>query len=168
MSEQASTQTITITDDSGLLSLIDANAYATFVDEDWTLEKLLQHFNEQMAKQAALVWSCGDGGSDYRVAVRQGITQEKGFRETLGSIVVTGDRLHLVSYDALTMAAQFDDETLPSKYEMDAFICLKAGTYRVRIVQMFDPARVDLTPTPDFLIEFEAGTEPAWQTVAWF
>jgi len=43
---------------------------------------------------------------------------------------VTDGALHLVSYDALTMAAQSEDEALPSKHERHFRIELENGYYR--------------------------------------
>jgi len=65
------------------------------------------------------------------------------------------------------MAAQFADETLPSKHEADAYIALEPGHYRLRIVQRFDPAQIGERDTPDFIIELEPGESEPLSAVAW-
>ena len=107
---------LTILDDSGLLSIVDCAAYRSFLSEDWDYESILDHFRDQMAQRAILVWECGDGGGAYLLRLRNYITSERGHREITGSIKATTNILHLVSYDALTMAAQFEDEHLPAKH----------------------------------------------------
>lgn len=97
---------LSISDDSGLLGLVDTQAYETYVSESWTYEQLVEHFAKQSAKGSILVWDCGDGGDIYRVDVKLGFTNEVGFREATGSLKVTGSQLYLTSYTALTMAAQ--------------------------------------------------------------
>ena len=154
-------------DDSGLLSLVDCNSYASFVSADWTYESIVEHFKQQMRLGSILVWHCGDGGGPYSIRVRKSFTDQGGFREVTGSIVATTGRLHLVSYDALAMAAQFEDETLPSKHEVDLGFGVSPGSYRVRIVQTFDPDRTSETPAPDFLIEIEPGQAPQLGMPAW-
>lgn len=48
-----------ISDDSGFLGLINPAPYASFVDEDWDLEQLFQHFRNEMKKQNLLLWGTG-------------------------------------------------------------------------------------------------------------
>lgn len=158
-----------IIDDSGLLALVDCSSYRSFVGADWTYEGLLQHFNGFTKDRTLAVWDCGDGGDSYVIRVRSGITAESGFRSIGGAMSVTGGALHLVSYDALTMAAQFDDEVLPSKHERHLRIELENGYYRIRLVQLYDPARSNKPDhtTPDFLVEFEQGEARPWPGVAW-
>jgi hypothetical protein len=128
----------------------------------------MDHFASQMQRGAILVWDCADGGNDYRVRVRGQITSQPGFREATGQILVTGDRLHLASYTALTMAAQFPEYRIPGKHEEDQAIAAAAGRYRVRIVQMYDPKSAAVpTDGLHFLLEMELGEAPEWKEVAW-
>jgi hypothetical protein len=159
----------TIIDDSGLLALVDCSAYRPFVGEDWTYERILQHFNGCTKDRTIAVWNCGDGGDSYVVRVRSDITSDSGFRSIDGAISVTGGALHLVSYDVLTMAAQFEDEPLPSKHERHLRIELENGNYRIRLVQLYDPGRLNRPDhtTPDFLVEFEQVAGRPWAGVAW-
>lgn len=160
-----------IVDDSGLLGLVDATAYATFVDADWTYEQLTAHFAAQMQRGALLVWDCDDGGSSYRVRLRDGFSDETGFREITGQIVVSGTRLYLASYTALTMAAQFPEYGIPNRHEAELGFDLAPGRYAVRIVQRYDPDDPDAADAPPqgihFLLEFHAGEGPLWKHIAW-
>ena len=158
---------VAVVDDSGLLSLVDCNTYSSFLSEDWTYESILEHFSDQMSKRSILVWECGDGGGAYSISIRRKLTKLQGFREATGAILATGDRLQIVSYDALTMAAQFADEVLPSKHELNLAVPVVPGPYAARIVQMVDPDRISETPAPHFVIELEARDAPAWSSVAW-
>jgi hypothetical protein len=128
---------------------------------------IIEHFNKWMDRRAILVWDCGDGGDQYSIRIRKGFTDHKGFRETVGPITVTSDRLQIASYTALTMAAQFSDEPLPSRHEQQWAIPLQAGHYKIRIVQTFDPRRIAETEAPHFIIEIEDGDAPGWRSPAW-
>jgi len=158
----------TVFDDSGLLGLVDAAAYVPFVSESWTYEQLMNHFGVESAKGSILVWDCGDGGDAYRIRLKSGITRTLGFREATGDLVVTTNKIYLASYTALTMAAQFSDYSIPDKRETDFVVHLPPGTYRTRIVQMYDPqSSRAITNGPHFLIEFGPGSGQRWSSVQW-
>jgi hypothetical protein len=67
------------------------------------------------------------------------------------------------------MTAQFNDYHLPEKHERDLVVPASPGLYRVRIVQMYDPAEAGNLndDTPHFLLELERGEAPIWSAVAW-
>ena len=69
-----------IVDDSDVLSLVDCAAYSPFVGEDWQLAGLFAHFEAQARHQSILIWNTGDGGGNYWIDVRNGITQFAGHR----------------------------------------------------------------------------------------
>lgn len=166
---QSSDQTLSIIDDSGLLAIVDVAKYAPFIGEDWTYDQILEHFVAAMTAKTILVWECGDGGDEYRVSIRTGFTSERGFREVSGAIEASTGTLHLISYTALTMAAQFEDEHLPSKHEAHLLFRISPGPVRLRLVQMFDPSST-VRPNdgqPHFVIEVEPGTGQTWSGVAW-
>ena len=160
---------ISISDDSGLLSLVDCSKYETFVGEDWEYDQLLNHFITQGKKRAILAWNCGDGGGDYLVRIVFGKSGAQGHRQIQGVIKSSSGALNLVSYDALTMAAQFEDEKIPSKHEAQGRIEVQNGAYLVRIVQMYDPTSVELPENgqPYFVIDLEPGEGEPWSQVAW-
>lgn len=164
-----SEQDITVIDDSGLLGLVDHRAYASFVGTEWTFEQLLAHFNSEMVRRRILVWNCEDGGDEYLIRVRHGVTSERGYREVVGGISVSSDTVLISSYDALTMAAQFADEPLPAKHQAHQLIEISPGAYTVRIVQTYDPrgGAAQTDGQPHFLIELEPGYREPWTSVAW-
>jgi hypothetical protein len=157
-----------ITTDSGLLALIDPDAYAAFVDPDWEFRHLMVHFREQMAKRRMLIW-CAGLGAEWTVAVASEPSPRTGFREVTGTIVATGGRLALVSYEALTMAADDADYVLPPSHEPHLVTC-EPGTYACRIVQLEDPQAVDWdTPNTHLYLELSRTNEeiPVWTQVPW-
>jgi hypothetical protein len=160
---------LTIFDDSGILSIVDCSAYKSFLSENWDYESIFAHFKAQMNLRSILVWECGDGGGPYLVQVSGYLSKKIGFREVTGCIEAKSGRLNFVSYDALTMAAQFEDELLPSNHEATLAIDVLPGTYKIRILQMFDPMKVESIPdgTPHFLIEIISGVCPPWGEAAW-
>lgn len=162
---------LTITDDSSIFGLVDVARYKTFVDPDWSLDQLVKHFRSQA--RSLVVWYGGDSGlASAVVRVSHGITEETGFREATTSISVSSGVLNLVSYTALTMAAQFEDETLPGSAEADLTIEVPNGDYTVRLVQMYDPDEPDdfedePEGTPAFLIELEEGGFSPEDAIVW-
>ena len=166
MSVTATTMLRTI-DDSGLLSIVDASAYSTFVGADWTYEQLLDHFAAEMAKGTILVWECGDGGGDYLIEVRTGFTDTQGFRSALGWLKVDNGTLNVASYTALTMAAQFEEYGIPSKQESEGVFDVPWESVRVRVVQMYDPDDYENQPSVHFVLELEPGEAPPLAGVLW-
>lgn len=158
-----------IDDDSGLLALVAASDYKSFVGADWTYEQLLDHFAAQTRARRILVWECGDGGNLYRVQIAAGFSNATGHREFTGAIHSTTGKLHLASYTALTMAAQFEDYEIPGKDEAALFIELPATPTKIRVIQMYDPDSTDNAPAaaPHFRIEYEPGEGEGWTDVAW-
>lgn len=128
-----------ITDDSGFLAVADPDAYHGFVDENWEREQLLARFEEQARLGRLLIWETG-AEKRWRVRVQRTPAHATGFAEIAGTIVSTAGRLLLTSYESRTMAAQFDDVTLPEPSELDQIVRVEPGTYRCRIIQLHDHA----------------------------
>ena len=154
-------------DDSGLLSIVDASAYSTFVDADWTYGQLLAHFTAEMSKGTILVWECGDGGGDYQIEVRTGFTDTQGFRSAIGYLRVENGSLNIASYTALTMAAQFEEYGIPAKQESEEVFDVPWQSVRVRVVQMYDPDDYEVQPSVHFILELEPGEAPPLDGVLW-
>jgi len=92
--------------DGSNLALVDTREYQSFVGADWCEDGLLyKHLRAQIGQAHALVWAVGFE-SDWKVDIEEGHSTERGFRAFTGDIVNTGNSLHLVNYDSLTMAAQ--------------------------------------------------------------
>ena len=157
--------------DASHLALVDVNRYASFVG-DWAEDnRLYHHLVEQAQQRHALAWGTGFE-IDWRVEIKEGISDRKGFREFEGTIRNTGDTLHLVNYDSLTMAAQFEDHRLPDKETANYQVPLPSGLYRFRIVQLVDPKTrfwETLGEAPAFLLEYETCEEgaPRLKDVPW-
>ncbi|MEO3743721.1 hypothetical protein [Plantactinospora sp. B5E13] len=139
-----------VTDDSGFLALVDHHAYPGFVDKDWTYDALLAHFRAATEQRSLLLWETGGEESWTVEVVVDGPAAPAGFRRTAGTIRVTAGQLHLVNYESLTMAAQFDHVRLPEPHLCDLVFDLPNGEYGCEIVQLDDPdADSDHAPDPD-------------------
>jgi hypothetical protein len=160
-----------VPDDSGFLALVVPASYRSFVSEDWSFELLLDHFRQQMADRSLLIWGTGLEGF-WRVDLRVGESDIRGFREVTGPIRVVGRSLLVTSYDSLTMAAQFSDAVLPQPHEQDLRVELPDGNYCCRVVQMFDPHVDDHAEgqTADFVLMLSELPEPlpAWSEIPWY
>lgn len=161
-------------DEDGLFSIVNTDIYKTFVDEDWNLDQLLEHLVAEMNNQSIIIWQInGNGGGKWNIDVLDQPTTKPAFRSFSKSIEVTNGELHLVNYTDLTMAAQFDDVTLPAKENADWKIALPNGIYQITVRQMFDPADHNVEPTnsTDFEIiinSSNAQDEQVTQKVFWF
>lgn len=157
------------------VALIDAAAYPSFVDPDWTLLQIRNHFVAQMNQKTMLAWGTGASGN-WRISVTTRSEVAPGYREFTGRITATGARLHLMSYDELTMAAQFEDVILPQKGTADWSVSVEPGEYKCRVVQLYDPAQAQAKTvfnqeSPHFRIELtkaERGRSSKIKKVPWF
>jgi hypothetical protein len=149
-----------ITDDSGFMALVDPASYESFVDGDWKFDQLIRHFKNAMKKRQLVMW--GTGREDlWRTEVRFRRSNALGFREFSTVVRATSGGLLLTNYESLTMAAQFDDVSLPEKHHEDLLIPVTSGDYRCRIVQRLDPEVGDPKlrgKMADFIIELIAAT----------
>lgn len=158
-------------DDSGFLGLVDPDAYVTFVNEDWTLDQLFEHFRSEMSKQTLLLWATGIENF-WRVEITTDATSPRppGFRHVSGPIRVTAGRLLLVNYETLTMAAQFADVALPEPHLADLLVDVPSGDHSCQIIQAIDPdADDDIDDTTHFILTLTTGQAHApWSSPAWF
>jgi hypothetical protein len=128
-------------DEDGFLSIVNTARYKTFVDEDWTLEQLFEHFASEMNSQNMVIWQAeSNGGGEWTIEVLEQPSGKAEFRSFSKTMEVTNNELYLVNYTDLTMAAQFDDIALPAKENADWRIPLQNGAYQITVRQMFDPA----------------------------
>ena len=159
-----------IPDDSGFLALIVTATYESFVAENWDSELLRSHFRRQMARHSMLIWGTGLEGM-WRVDLRVDGPDARGFREVSGHLRVEGGSVIVTSYDSLTMAAQFADETLPQAHERDQLVELPDGDYACRVVQMFDPDECESAEgeSADFVVLLSETTRSvqAWSEIPW-
>ncbi len=158
-----------VTDDSGLLAIIDPDAYRGFVGADWTWDTILSHFLQEMHERHLLIWGTGMEHF-WHIDVSFTPTRMTGFREIIGSITASKGRLLLTNYESLTMAAQFPDVVLPEPHEHRQLLAVSPGLYDCRIVQLSDPSSdAPFVERVSFLYEFVPATSPreVWNELPW-
>lgn len=128
--------------DTNFIGMVNAEQYQGFVSEDWELDGLLQHFADETQAGRILVMQMTDEGMEHswQVEVLFEATGNVGpcYRRAEGYIQVTDQRLYLVDYDCLTMAAQFEEEKVPDTNCADYGFELRNGIYKVDIVQFYN------------------------------
>lgn len=127
-----------ITDDSGFLAIVNSNTYLSFVDENWDLPLIIEHFIAEMNHQHIIFWATG-AEDEWIMSFSNQSSGQKSFREFSSIITVTNEKLYLTNFEDLTMAAQFRDEKVPSNNNSDLAIPLENGQYLVTVRQLFDP-----------------------------
>ena len=130
--------TLAITDDSGFLAIVNADEYKSFVDSQWELPQLFNHFVDEMNNDNLIIWATGYE-NDWTVTFLDKPSDEVAFREFSKTIEVTNGKLFLTNYEDLTMAAQFPHEKIPQRHNADLFINIDNGKYEFTIRQLFDP-----------------------------
>jgi len=155
-------------DEDGLFSIVNVQQYKKYVNEDWTLDQLFAHFVNEMNAQHMIIWQANDDGGDWTIEVSEQPTAKLCFRSFSKTIEVTNNELYLVNYTDLTMAAQFDDVTLPAKENADWKINLDNGIYTVTVRQMFDPKdyNSNTTDSTAFEIVFHKAQEGCNRTAS--
>lgn len=129
-----------LSDEDGFVSVVNADQYKGFVDNDWDMDQLFDHFITQMNQRNLVIWTSNeDGGGEWNVEILDAASSKPSYREFDFPIRVTGNSLYLVSYTDLTMAAQFEDEPIPAKHNKDLKLDLEKGLYTLKVRQMFDP-----------------------------
>ncbi|MGJ1430624.1 hypothetical protein ACR79M_05230 [Sphingobacterium spiritivorum] len=126
-------------DEDGIFAIVNNDTYRSFVHEDWSLEQLQSHFVREMNNLHCIVCKVSDEGGDWLLRIMTEPSSQKSYKEFKREIEVTNGRIYFVNYTDLTMAAQFDDETLPLKKQADWYMNLDNGYYEIEVRQMFDP-----------------------------
>lgn len=127
-----------ITDDSGFLALVNSETYQSFVDKNWELTQLMNHFVDEMNKNSIIFWATGSE-NEWTVSFVDKPSNKNSFREFTKTINITNEKMHLTNYEDLTMAAQFEDTKIPAEHNSGLTIKLNNGLYELTIRQMFDP-----------------------------
>jgi hypothetical protein len=132
--------TIEINDYDGIISLVNSETYKTFVDKDWELEQLKNHFIHQMNLNSLIVWQTNNfGGSYWKVKFNTIESNEIAHSEFNTSIEVTEGKLYLADYTDLTMCAQFEEYKIPAKKRENQYIEIENGKYQVKVKRLFNP-----------------------------
>lgn len=124
--------------DTNFLALVNKDTYNSFVDEDWELSMLSEHWDKEAKKGNILVFGMTEQGieTDWTIGIEYGESNiEKFYRKTIGYIKVTKGALNFVEYTCLTMAAQFEDNKVPDEYCEPFSIEIENGLYKVEVVQ---------------------------------
>ncbi|OUC78198.1 hypothetical protein CA982_13290 [Gordonia lacunae] len=136
-----------LSDDTGMMGIVDPHAYESFVSRHWTLESLFTHFATQMHRRTLLLWETGDEGSwtitveNSPVAAHYPIV-----RQAAGPSTATRGELVVVSYDTLTMAAQFPHKRVDAYKEWQgSAVDVAVGTYVCAVSQLTEPGMVRAT-----------------------
>lgn len=130
--------------DTNFIGLVNAQEYKSFVNEDWELLELMQHFNNEMLNENILVYQMTNEGIEYswniNVVIGSETTgeDEECFRKAEGYIKVTNNKLYIVDYDCLTMSAQFEDEKVPDDNCEKNQININNGSYKVTFYQYYN------------------------------
>jgi hypothetical protein len=149
-----------ITDDSGFLAIVNADKYQSFVDSDWGLHQLFNHFVDEMNNGNLIMWATGYE-NEWTVIFLDKPSDDVAFREFSKSIHVTNGKLFLTNYEDLTMAAQFQEEKIPQEGNAELCINLDDGKYDFTIRQLFDQSDHDYVAQEkiNFEIIIQPGTE---------
>lgn len=137
-----------ISDDSGFIGLVNSELYQSFVHEDWELGELLQRFKSETNAGHAVIWSTGvENFQTVEFLFKK--SDRVAFREVYTNLKVTNGKLYLTNYEDLSMAAQYEDELIPSNHNSDLEIQIENGNYEVIIRQLFDPNDYDWEAVPN-------------------
>ena len=139
--------------DTNFIGVVNAEKYKSFVHENWELEILLQHFSNEMEKGDILVFQMTDEGIEHswKVEVQIGTEEivQNCYRKAVGYIKVTENKLYLVDYDCITMAAQFESDKVPDENCSNYKINIGNGVYMVEVVQFYNVDKDEYTGTND-------------------
>ncbi|MFJ7973577.1 hypothetical protein [Psychrobacillus sp. NPDC096389] len=161
--------------DTNFIGVANAERYRSFVDEDWELDMLLDHFGDEMKQGHIIVCQMTEEGIEHSWKVSVDLSTEEitdnCFRKAVGYLKVTDTKLYLVDYDCLTMAAQFEDELVPDQNCSTYKIEIENGFYKVEVVQYYNVDRNEYigASDTDILINFikVAAIEPTANRVFW-
>ena len=156
--------------DTNFIGLVNAERYKSFVNEDWNLDMLLDHFSNEMKSGNILVFQMTDEGIEHswrvETKLKSGLIDQKCYRKAEGYIKVTENQLYVVDYDCLTMAAQFESDKVPdnncSKYKIN----IETGVYKVNIIQFYNADKDEYMGTNKSDILFNFTKVPNFQQTA--
>lgn len=155
-------------DEDGFVALVCPDAYAGYVDEDWTMAQVLERFVQQI--NAGTLFAAFPGPDLADASLRLSDTPSPGaaWRTVSGLLQVGEGGLWLTDYTQLTMAAQFDDE-MPTRDEQ-LQLPVEPGFYRVTLRQFAVSYEDEREPAAEIIIEpAQAGeTIAAVNAVPWF
>jgi len=155
------TTILSISDDSGFVGLANLSKYNSFIDQNWDFEMLKKRIVDQMNQNNILFWSTGrEDNWKVQLSTNDKLQHKDFHRIEEALIEVTNDRLYLVNYETLSMAAQFEDTILPEHHLSKLYFDLSNGLYLVEFGQITDPENFEERTEIDFEIRFELLPQP--------
>lgn len=127
-----------ISDDASFLGLINTDLYESFIDEDWEFEDIQVRIIRECQKGHLLFWGTSVPNF-WTVRICNQASAQKDFQSFKGKIKVSNSKLHLINYDSITLAAQFEDEQLPDSDLEALHVTLENGIYNVTVRQLLNP-----------------------------
>lgn len=123
------------TGDTNFLCLVNNDQYASFINDNWDLEKdIIPHIAKQQKLGNILMYQMSQEGLEDDWEIRyyfEKETPQEYIRRSQNYIKVTNNKLYVIDYTCLTMAAQFPDELIPNKECEPYCIELENGHYRI-------------------------------------
>jgi len=130
-------------DEDGIIGIVNAEKYNGYISEDWELNELTELFVQQMNEQNLIVWKAAEYGNNWNLEIRETASNHQASKTFKKTIEVTSDELYLIDYTALTMIAQFENESVKKQCKESLRLDIKNGIYNVIIRQMFDPENIE-------------------------
>jgi hypothetical protein len=127
-----------ISDDASFLGLINTDLYESFIDEDWEFEDIEVRIIRECQKGHLLFWGTSVPNF-WTVRICNQASAQNAFKSFKGKIKVSNSKLHLINYDSITLAAQFEDEKLPDTDLESLHVTLDNGIYNVIVRQLLNP-----------------------------
>jgi hypothetical protein len=127
-----------ISDDACFLGLINTHRYISFVDENWEFDQIKKRIIRESNKGHLLFWGT-ELPNNWRVRICDKPVADKAYKEFEGKIRVSDSKLHLINYESIVIAAQFEEEKLPEEELADLNVPLDNAVYDVIIRQLFNP-----------------------------
>lgn len=143
--------------DTNFIGIVNSQAYNSFVDEDWELVQLLDHFSNEMMRGNILVYQMTNEGIEHswniKIELGKDSIDKICFRKAEGYIKVTDNKLYVIDYDCLTMSAQFEDSKVPDDNCEKNLIKLENGIYKVFFYQYFNADKDEFIGRSDIDVE---------------
>lgn len=127
-----------ILDDAAFLGLLNADVYQSYIAEDCEFEQIKAHLIQATQQGHLLLWGT-TVPNFWTIRICDQPIASHEHRSFRGNIQVTHNSLYLTNYEALSLAAQFEDEQLPTNPLSALHIELENGIYDITVRQLFDP-----------------------------
>lgn len=136
--------TINYFDEDGFLALCEPTSYEGFVDADWTLEQIVTLFNERMREGKLVVAHVGQDEAFGRFEVREAASERPAEWAHTMPLHVEQGPVSFVTYNGLTMVAQFSDNRLEQQTrDLEPLTELAPGDYTVTIRRLAEQEPID-------------------------